>query len=116
MATQPNQFEQYWADGPAAQSLAVFGEDVVFTPKGGPGVTIKAEIIRNSLGLRSTDQGKRLEYAREAWVRREDVPTLTLQGDTLACKKRITDTSNTTFPVTALLEETAGMWRLKLGA
>lgn len=89
------------------------GETVNYTPKGGDGVPITALIERGVLEAQGPDEA-RIAYQVVIHVARADVPTLTVGADTVALKKRLTDSADSTLTVVELLDQAGGYWTLGL--
>ncbi len=103
-----------------------FEEDIIYTPSGGVAKTIKAQVYRD--GLTSTNTSKRTGGESASKMRNyeisihiatdstEGVLTVTTQQDTVACKRRFNDTSNSTFLVSGIIQDDEGAWLLGLKA
>lgn len=107
-------FETRFRDFPAERLLAEFGETVTYTPSGGSATSITAIVRREALQSFPEDRSSRVEYGLNVWVSSDDVPTVVVQGDTVAIEKRRGSGETDTFKVKAILSQTGGMWKLSL--
>lgn len=89
------------------------GETIGYTPKGASISSISAVVHRDPLGVEGPD-GQTIQYPIQIEVAQADVTTLTIGADAVALKKRLGDSSNTSYTVSVLLSQDGAMWHLGL--
>jgi hypothetical protein len=94
--------------------VELLGESVTYTPSGSAAQTVNAVVTRDGLQARAEDNSARLEYPVEILISRDDIATVNVHGDTVALKRRVSDSSNSTMRVAALLASEGALWRLGL--
>lgn len=107
----PSDFESRFANASAALQGG-FGETVTYTPLGSSAVSTTAIISRVEVQTLGPD-GVRIERQITAHVPRADVATAKV-GDTVACKKRISDSSTTAMKVSRVIGEVGANWEIAL--
>jgi hypothetical protein len=95
-----------------------FEESITAIPPTGSPVSIKAQVFRagaSSINLLIKTQSETVKkYDIEVYVSRTDVPIAKVSEYKFQFKKRLSDTSDTTFIVSAITREDEGALRLGL--
>jgi hypothetical protein len=109
-------FETLAAASLAPAMLNTLGEQVTYTPSGQSPRKVLALVERGVLQRRNADGQTRPQYELAIRVARADIPQPTLRGDTVALRKRLGDSADTTLTVATILEmgQSGGFWRLGL--
>lgn len=107
-------FDSVFAATAVPRLMDFFGESVTYTPKGSSAQTVTAIIERRTLENAGPISDSAYQYQVSAWIPKNDVSSVTVGGDTIACKKRNGDAANTTYTVRAILNQTGDVWHLAL--
>lgn len=84
------------------------GEDITYN---GTGITAYVDrAVLETVG----PEGASIEYRVTIRVARSDVSSVSVGADTVLAKKRITDSSDTTFKVAEVLAQDGACWELRL--
>lgn len=106
-------FATDFAAGPALRLFERFGESITITPSGGSPVSATGIVNRDPLQGVGPDGTVAIDYPLSVWVKRTDLSTVTVNADTIAVAAK-ENGSAVTYTVKALLEQTGGLWHLKL--
>ena len=98
------------ADGKAIVDDA--GEAISYKPKGKPAVSISAIVERP--GAKQQENERALGYALVMYVAIADIAEIDTNGDTVRLPRRVGEDPQW-FPVTSVLEQDAGLWKLAVG-
>lgn len=98
------------ADGKAIVDDA--GEPIDYKPKGAAAVAINAIIDRP--GLKQQENERAVNHALAIYVAVSDIGSIDTNGDTVKLPGRVGESASW-FPVTAVLEQDAGLWKLAVG-
>lgn len=90
------------------------GESVTYNQSESSPLAITAVVLRAALQTRGTDGGRRLEYEHELLVNQADVPTITVNGDTVSFAKRPDAADSITKTVSRIINQDGGVWHLGL--
>ena len=101
-----------------------FQEDIIYTPSGGAAKTIKAIVYRDGAGYTTPSgrtggesQSKSRNYNMSVHISNDStngIATITVREDTVKCKRRHSDTLNSTFLVSGIIQDDEGAWWLGL--
>uniref|UniRef100_A0A6M3IJQ9 Uncharacterized protein n=1 Tax=viral metagenome TaxID=1070528 RepID=A0A6M3IJQ9_9ZZZZ len=112
-------FDDLCTQALAPALLAAHGETVTYFCSTGNGAIdagefIQAIVYREPKQQRGPSEIQRVEYPIEIDISQSDKAVIVPNGDTVALRKRVGDSSNTTFRVAEILNSDGGMWRLGL--
>lgn len=91
-----------------------FGESVTYTPASGSASTIRAILTRQQVETIGNMGDGAYAYSVTAWLRKADVPTLTIRKDTIAFKVNTWDAATVTRAIQECIEQTADMYLVRL--
>jgi hypothetical protein len=96
-------------------SLGVgFEETITYTPSGGSAVRISAIVNRGGISSPSGKTEKDRKFAIDVVVSTADVPTVLVNADRFAVKKRADDVAETTYLAAGLIYSDQGAHRVGL--
>lgn len=101
----------------ADRHVARWGESVIYTKRSDSSnpLPLMAVIDRGSADTDRADQHRSLREPIEAFFSKNDLDAVDINGDTVTVKRHLHDAQAAILPVTAILEDDAGGWRLALG-
>jgi len=101
-----------------------FQEDIIYTPSGGAAKTIKAIVYRDGAGYTTPSgrtggesQSKSRNYNISIHISNDatnGIATITVKEDAVKCKRRYSDSANSTFLVSGIIQDDEGAWHLGL--
>lgn len=92
-----------------------FAELIKYRTAAGAVSNIIANVYRNSLEVQGEDRGRSLASPIEIHVARADVASVTIPGDAVELKRNLSDSAAIWIPVTSILEQDEGLWKLAIG-
>lgn len=107
-------FASNYADFAGGRLADYFGESVTYTPSGGSATSIQAILTRQQVETIGNMGDGAYAYSVTAWIRKADVPTLTIRKDTIAFKVNTWDAATVTRVIQECVEQTADMYLVRL--
>lgn len=110
----PSTFDTRFASFPLRRLLSQFGETISYTAYGSSAASITAIIDREPIATAAVGSPAIVTYTCLITIAREDLSAVKVGADTVAFKRRLSDSSNTTFRVSEILDDGqyGGAWRL----